>query len=73
MKQTILTDHRGKPSSSRAANLLTVVTACALCLAPLWGGPTPDLILVAMMLGIPGAYSAYKTINAPAEKPPRED
>ena len=68
----MLTDHRGKTSSSRVAALGTTATACALCLAPLWGGPAPDLILVAMLLGIPGAYSVYQKTHAAAEQPPKE-
>lgn len=72
MKQSILTDHRGKPSSGRVAALSTTATACALCLAPLWGGPPPDLIMVAMLLGIPGAYSVYQKINAPGEQVPKD-
>ena len=62
-------DHRGKLSSGRVAALGSTGAAVALCVAPLWGGPTPDLIMVAMLLGIPGAYSQYQKTHAPAEKP----
>ena len=47
-------DHTGKRSQGRLSALMGGVTACILCVAPLWGGPAPQMEIVLVLMGVPG-------------------
>lgn len=63
-----ITDHTGKTSQGRITALLGTGTACTLALAPLWGGPPPDLQLVLTLLGVPGGFALWQKMGAPKER-----
>ena len=68
MPKSVFTDHRGKTSQGRVAALVGTLTACVLAAAPLWSGPTPDLEILLVLLGVPGGLTLWQKMAAPMER-----
>ena len=66
---TMLSDHRGKISTTRVGCLICTIAACASVILPLFGyGSTPDFPIIAALLG--GGFSA-KVLGAGVEQKER--
>ena len=65
-------DHTGKRSQGRLSALMGGVTACVLCVAPLWGGPTPQMEIVLVLMGVPGGLAVWQKVGASKEGSARD-
>ena len=62
--KSAICDHAGKRSSARVAALAGTFTGCALAAAPLWGGPSPDMNVLMVVMGGPGALALWQKVQA---------
>ena len=63
-EKSMLCDHQGKRSSARVAALAGTLTGCVLAAAPLWGGPSPDMNVLLVLMGGPGGLALWQKIHA---------
>ena len=53
-------DHKGKLSQGRVSALTGMGASVALATAPLWGGPPPDIEVLAVLMAVPGGFALWQ-------------
>ena len=53
-------DHKGKYSQGRVTAFMSALVGCTLCLAMLWGHPSPDISVLLILFGGPSGLALYQ-------------